>query len=399
MAKFLIERRLRGFICTTAHPVGCSRNVEEQVAKALKNKFTGPRSVLVIGASTGYGLASRIAAAFGAGADTLGVFFERPADGDRTASAGWYNTVAFEELARRSGLLAASVNGDAFSDDIKEKTIELIGKKFKKIDLVIYSLAAPRRTDRSGVTHKSVLKPIGKPFVGKTVNLDHGTVTEVTIDPATDEEIAGTVAVMGGEDWELWMGALASAGVLAKGAKTVAYGYIGPELTWPIYRDGTIGRAKAHLESTVDKINAILRPMGGEAHIAINKAVVTQASAAIPVVPLYISILFRLMKSMGTHETCIDQMLRLFRDRIYGKNLQPGAIDGCGRFRVDDLEMDRNLQSEIAKLWPLVTSENIRRLTDFDGYQSDFLNLFGFDVHGVDYNEAVETDLPLKELP
>jgi enoyl-[acyl-carrier protein] reductase/trans-2-enoyl-CoA reductase (NAD+) len=396
MAKIHIEKRLRGFICTTAHPVGCAKNVEAQVARALANKFNGPRSVLVIGASTGYGLASRIAAAFGGGASTMGVFFERPADGDRTASAGWYNTAAFEEMARRHGLLAESVNGDAFSDAIKEKTIGRIIDKFKKVDLVIYSLAAPKRTDRSGATHRSVLKPIGKPFVGKTVSVDHGTVVDVTLDPATQEEIDGTVSVMGGEDWELWIGALASAGALSDGAKTIAYGYIGPELTWPIYRDGTIGRAKAHLERTVERIDAILAPFHGEGRIAINKAVVTQASAAIPVVPLYISILFKLMKARGTHETCIDQMLRLFRDRVYCGD---GEVDGRGRLRIDEFEMDAEVQDEIARIWPMISSENLMQLTDFGGYQSDFLNLFGFDVEGVDYNEAVETDVPLEGLP
>ena len=398
MAKIYIEKRLRGFICTTAHPIGCAKNVESQIASAAAGNFNGPGNVLVIGASTGYGLASRIAAAFGGGAGTLGVFFERPADGDRTASAGWYNSAAFENLARKSGLLAASVNGDAFSDDIKNKTIAIIREKFKKIDLVIYSLASPRRTDRDGVIHRSVLKPIGKPFIGKTVNIDHGTVHEITIDPATQEEIDGTVAVMGGEDWELWIRALVEAEALANGAKTVAYGYIGPELTWPIYRDGTIGRAKAHLENSVDRINFTLRPLDGEARVAINKAVVTQASAAIPVVPLYISALFKLMKANGSHETCIDQMLRLFRDRLYCSTLANGAMDSCGRLRIDEREMEPGLQGEVAKLWRDISSENLRQLTDFDGYRSDFLKLFGFDVDGIDYDASVEADVPLEGL-
>jgi enoyl-[acyl-carrier protein] reductase/trans-2-enoyl-CoA reductase (NAD+) len=370
--------------------------VEAQIGRARASKFSGPRNALIIGASTGYGLASRIGVAYGAGAGTLGVFYERPADGERTASAGWYNSAAFDLCARRDGLLAENINGDAFSDGTKGKAIALIAEKFKKIDLIIYSLASPRRTDRFGVTHKSALKPIGKPFTGKTISVDRGEVGSVSLEPATEEEIDGTVAVMGGEDWLLWMEALLSAGVLANGARTIAYGYLGPKLTWPIYRDGTIGRAKAHLEETAKKIDGLLKPLDGSARISINKAVVTQASAAIPVVPLYISILFKLMKARGTHEDCLDQMLRLFAGRVYGSNLPVGAVDVEGRLRIDELEMDGDLQNEIERIWPIVTSENLHRLADFDGYRLDFLNLFGFDVGAVDYGEAVEVAVPLK---
>jgi enoyl-[acyl-carrier protein] reductase/trans-2-enoyl-CoA reductase (NAD+) len=392
MAKFPIEQRLKGFICTTAHPLGCAKNVEEQVAHARRCPFTGPKNVLIIGASTGYGLASRIAAAFGARASTLGVFYERPAEGDRTASAGWYNTAAFESLARKEGLVAHSINGDAFSEEIKNRTIDLIRGHFDPIDLVIYSLASPRRTDPHGVTHRSVLKPIGKPFLGKTVNTDKGTVHDIALEPATEEEIRETVAVMGGEDWQLWMDALAAAGVLAKGVKAVAYSYVGPQLTWPIYRDGTIGRAKADLEEAAKRIGAALSPLGGSAHISYNKAVVTQASAAIPVVPLYISLLFKIMKENGSHEGCIQQMVRLFKDRLYAG----GKVDLL--LRIDEREMDPAVQSEIARRWLSLSTENLAETTDFAGYRSDFLRLFGFAIPGVDYASAVEADVPLKGM-
>ncbi|MDR0678799.1 MAG: trans-2-enoyl-CoA reductase family protein [Puniceicoccales bacterium] len=396
----IIEPRLRGFICTTAHPIGCRKIVEEQASRARRCPFRGPTSVLVIGASTGYGLASRVAAAFGAGAATCGVFFERPAEGERTASAGWYNTAAFESLAGEEGLLVRNVNGDAFSTEIKKKTIDVLRSDFPPVDLVIYSLAAPRRTDPAGVTHRSVLKPIGSPFYGKTVQTDSGAVREVALEPATEEEIAGTVAVMGGADWLLWMEALRKADVLAEGAKAIAYGYVGPELTWPIYRFGTIGRAKEDLEATVEKIDRILAPLGGKAYISINKAVVTQASAAIPVVPLYISLLFKLMKEEGSHEDCQDQMIRLFREGLYcDRPLPDGAVDDSGRIRIDGRELKPALQEKVIQLWPTLDTGNLFVLTDFTGYRSDFLRLFGFGVGGIDYDDAVESNVPLKGLP
>ncbi|MDR2664283.1 MAG: trans-2-enoyl-CoA reductase family protein [Puniceicoccales bacterium] len=394
MAEFVVEPRLKGFICTTAHPVGCREVVRELVARAKRNSFAGPKSVLVIGASTGYGLASRIAAAFGAGAATCGVSFERPAEGERTASAGWYNTAAVEHFAGEEGLLVRSVNGDAFSAEIKNKTIELLRNDFPPVDLIIYSLASPRRTDPAGVTHRSTLKPIGRPFSGKTVQTDSGVVREVVLEPATEEEIAGTVAVMGGADWLLWMEALRKANVLAEGVRTVAYGYVGPELTWPIYRDGTIGRAKGDLEATVAQIDRLLAAIGGRALISINKAVVTQASAAIPVVPLYISLLFKLMKELHSHEDCMDQMLRLFRERLYCRGPLPeGAVDGSGRIRLDERELDPALQRKISDRWPSVSTDNLLELTDFSGYRSDFLRLFGFGVDGVDYGRAARVDV------
>lgn len=399
MVKSVIGPRIKGFICTTAHPAGCAAHVLQQIdeVKSRPRIQNGPKNVLIIGASTGYGLASRIVAAFGAGANTLGVFFERPAQGDRTASAGWYNSVAFEKFALESHLLARSINGDAFSDEIKQKTIALLKKDFGKVDLVIYSLASPRRTHpRTGETYRSALKPIGNLFSGKTVNTDHGTVNTVTLEPATDEEIEGTIAVMGGEDWELWLDALQRADVLAENVQTVAYSYIGPEMTWAIYKNGTIGKAKADLDVTVSKIDKRLIKLSGKAHIAVNKGVVTQASSAIPVVPLYISLLFKVMKAKGLHEDCIQQMYRLFADRLYGK-IQPLATDGDGRIRLDDWEMGAEIQRQIGEIWPQLTSENLRQLTDFDGYQENFLRLFGFGLPDINYAEPVEIEVNFED--
>ncbi|MDR3117692.1 MAG: trans-2-enoyl-CoA reductase family protein [Puniceicoccales bacterium] len=395
MARRVVEPKIRGFICTTAHAAGCAAHVQEQVARVEGKKFpsSGPGTALIIGASTGYGLASRIVATFGAGADSLGVFFERPAQGERTASAGWYNSVALERMARERGRRVWSVNGDAFSDAVKLRSVELLRREFRPVDLVIYSLASPQRTHpRTGQLFRSVLKPVGQGFTSKTLHTDRGVVDTVHLEPASEEEIAATVAVMGGEDWLLWMEALAAAGVLADGVKSVAYGYLGPQLTWPIYRDGTIGLAKKDLERTVDRIDALLRPLQGKAHIAVNKAVVTQASSAIPVVPLYISLLFRAMKERGCHESCGEQMERLFAERLYAKNLPDGAVDGEGRLRLDGWEMDPAVQVEVLRRWQLVTTENLRELGDPDGYGADFLRLFGFGLPGVDPLEPVETE-------
>jgi len=397
MPRQIIKRRSRGFICVNAHPEGCRLNVERQIAVAT-NSETGPtglRNVLVIGASTGYGLASRIAAAWGNDARTLGVFFERPPDEDKTATAGYYNTVAFDEHAKRDGLPAAHINGDAFSDECKREAIALVRREFAPLDLVIYSLASPKRTHpRTGISHSSVLKPIGEAYTNRTIELDSEKVVSVTLAPANEKEIADTVAVMGGEDWRLWIDALLKEGLLASGARTVAYSYIGPELTWPIYKDGTIGRAKSDLEHAARSLTSLLSPkLDGQALVSVNKAVVTQASAAIPVVPLYLSLLMKVLREKGLEETPIEQMRRLFSDFLLTGS-EPRA-DSAGRIRLDDREMRADVQSEVAALWPQVTTENLRSLTDFAAFQRQFRNLFGFEVEGVDYDQPVETDLEL----
>ena len=387
----IVKPRIRGFVCITAHPKGCAAKVQQEieVAQASASEH-GPKKVLVIGASTGYGLSSRITACFGYGADTLGVFFERPSMKGKPASAGWYNSVAFEQAAHAQGRYAKSINGDAFSDEIKQATIETIKADLEQVDLVVYSLASPRRTDpKDGAIYKSVLKPIGESFSNRSLDTDKGQVTEVAIDPADEQEIADTVKVMGGEDWELWMEALHQAGVLAPNAKTVAYSYIGPEVTWPVYKNGTIGQAKKDVERAA---KAISNAYACEAFVAVNKAVVTQASSAIPVVPLYISILFKIMKAAGSHEDCIQQMVRLFSDRLYGDSLK---LDEAGRIRVDDWEMDSQVQAAVAEIWPQITSDRLNDLADFSGYQANFLQLFGFNVAGVDYDDDVEVDLAL----
>lgn len=386
----IVAPKIRGFICTTAHPDGCARHVAQQIAvvKSRGSIANGPKKVLVVGASTGYGLASRIAAAFGSDAATVGVFFEKAGEPDRCGTAGWYNSAAFENEAKAAGLYARSFNGDAFSDAMKAEVIAAIKADLGQVDCVIYSLASPRRTHpKSGEVFKSVLKPIGETYTNKNLNTGNGVVNEVTIEPASDDEIAQTVAVMGGEDWEMWIDALLEAGVLANGAKTVAYSYIGPELTWPIYKNGTIGRAKEDLERAQRSLDAKLASLGGKAWVSVNKALVTQASSAIPVVPLYISLLYKIMKADGTHEDCIEQMDRLFRDRLYNNSPQP---DDAGRIRVDDWEMTPAVQQLIAERWAQVNTENFTQLADFDGYQSSFLRLFGFGLEGVDY--AAETD-------
>tara|TARA_R100000027_G_scaffold34143_1_gene24966 strand:- start:1608 stop:2804 length:1197 start_codon:yes stop_codon:yes gene_type:complete len=392
----IIEPKIRGFVCVTAHPDGCAANVKEQieVARAGGKVADGPKRVLVIGSSTGYGLSSRIQAAFGCGADTFGVFFERPASNGRPASAGYYNAATLEAEARKEGLYAGSLNGDAFSDELKDKVIERLKKEMGPIDLVVYSLASPRRTDpRSGETFKSCLKPIGQSFSSKTVDTDKDLVHEIQIDPADGEDVHSTIKVMGGEDWERWMECLAENDLLADNFKTIAYSYIGPKLTWPIYKNGTIGKAKEDLDRAATVITDQYKNLGGEAYVAVNKAVVTQASSAIPVVPLYISILFKIMKEKGTHEGCIEQIVRLFRDRLYGGNEVELGDDG--RIHVDDLEMKPEIQAAVAEIWPLITSENLKELSDYMGYQNDFLKLFGFGVDGIDYTRDVDPDTAL----
>ena len=393
----IITPRIRGFICTTAHPAGCAASVQAQIDHVrAHDPIAGlPQKVLVIGSSTGYGLASRIVPAFAGGAATLGIFYEKPGEEGRTASAGWYNSVAFERAAHAEGLYATSINGDAFSDEIKQETIARIKADLSQVDCVIYSLASPRRKHpRTGEVHSSVLKPQNEPFTAKTVNTDKGVVSEITIEPASEQEKAHTVAVMGGEDWQMWIDALQGAGVLAPNATTVAYSYIGPDVTWAIYRNGTIGLAKEDLEARAGHLHTALSPQGGRAFVSINKALVTQASSAIPVVPLYISLLYRVMKARGLHEGCIEQIHRLFADR-----LRPGAdlqLDEKNRIRIDDWEMRPEVQEEVARLWKEVTTENLSELSDIKGYQTEFLRLFGFGLHGVDY--TAESD-PIQPLP
>ncbi len=388
----IVSPKIRGFICTTSHPDGCAANVQEQInfVKAQPKIENGPKNVLVIGASAGYGLASRIVPAFGSGANTLGVFFEKPGSEKRPGSAGWYNTAAFEKAATADGLVAKSLNGDAFSHELKQQALDIIKNEMGgKVDLVVYSLASPRRTDPdTGEVFKSVLKTTGGDYTNKTLNTDKGEITEVTIGAASQEEIDNTVKVMGGADWELWINALADAGALADGVKTVAYSYIGPELTWPIYTDGTIGMAKKDCERACSAINAKLaETLGGAAYVSVNKALVTQASSAIPVVPLYISILYKEMKAKGIHEGCIEQIQRLMADRLYSEDLQ---LDDTGRIRVDDWEMRDDIQASIAESWQNISNDNFNQLADFEGYQADFLKLFGFGLDGVDY--TADTD-------
>lgn len=382
----IIKPKIRGFICVTSHPEGCRAHVQEQIAY-VKSKGPiagGPKKVLVIGASTGYGLASRITAAFGSGASTIGLFFEKPGAEDRPGSAGWYQSVAFEQEARKAGLYAKSLNGDAFSDEIKQQAIDLIRKDLGAVDLVVYSLASPRRTNpRTGAVSKSCLKPVGQSYASKTLDTDKELVTDISIDPANEQEIQETCAVMGGEDWRWWIEALDAAQVLAPGAVTVAYSYIGPELTYPIYRNGTIGRAKEDLEKTAAQIGGILGKTGGHAYVSVNKALVTQASSAIPVVPLYISALYKIMKEKGLHEGCIEQIQRLFATRLY--NGAAPQLDADGRIRLDDWEMKPEVQQAVKDLWSRINTANLKELTDFAGYQKEFLKLFGFGLPGVDY--------------
>ncbi|PYV14384.1 MAG: bifunctional NADH-specific enoyl-ACP reductase/trans-2-enoyl-CoA reductase [Acidobacteria bacterium] len=392
MSLQVIKQRKRGFICVNAHPEGCRRNIGRQVEairQAVPKPFEGVKNALIIGASTGYGLASRIAAAWAFGAKTLGVFFERAPKEGSTATAGYYNTMAFHEQAREAALYAASLNGDAFSDDLKRQAAEIIRKDLAPLDLVIYSLASPRRIHpRTGQTHNAVLKPIGREFTSKTIDLNTEKVVPVTLEPAAENEIEDTVAVMGGDDWQLWMEMLASENLLACGARTVAYSYIGPEVTWPIYRDGTIGRAKLDLEKTARRLNTTFgSKLGLEAFVSVNKAVVTQASAAIPVVPLYLSVLPRVLKN---NEQPIGQMRRLFVDFLAGGD--QSLLVEPWRVRLDTAELSSDVQAGIARIWPVVTTENLYQQTDFTGFKRAFDNLFGFDVEGVDYSQSSETE-------
>jgi len=385
----IIKPRVRGFLCITTHPVGCEANVKNQIdyVKAQGPIENGPKRVLVIGASTGYGLASRITAAFGAGADTLGIFFEKEGTEKKPATAGWYNSAAFHKCAEAEGLYAKSINGDAFSDEIKQKTIATIKADMGQVDLVVYSLASPRRQHPvTGVVHNSTLKPIGGDAVQKGVNTDKEEVQDFHLEEATQDEIDNTVAVMGGEDWQMWIDALDDAGVLADGAKTTAYTYIGAKLTWDIYWHGTIGAAKKDLDKRVVDIRRRLAARGGDARVSVLKAVVTQASAAIPAMPIYLALLFKVMKEQGIHEGCIEQVDGLFRDSLY--NPDP-FLDDEGRLRADRKELDPAIQAAVADLWEGINTQTLRQLSDFEGYKREFLQLFGFEVDGVDYEADV----------
>ncbi len=394
----VIQPKIRGFICTNAHPVGCAEHVNEQIAyvKAQGPVANGPKNVLVIGASTGYGLASRITAAFGSGANTLGLFFEKEPTESKTGSAGWYNTAAFEAAAKEAGLWNKHLNGDAFTDELKAQAIDIIRSEMGKIDLVVYSLAAPRRKDPvSGEVFSSVLKPIGQSYTAKNLNTSKREIEEVSVEPANDEEIFNTVKVMGGEDWERWLNQLDAAGVLAEGCQTVAYTYIGKELTWPIYGKATIGKAKEDLDRAAAAITASLTDKKGKAYVASLKALVTQASSAIPIMPLYISLLYRVMKAEGTHEGCIEQINGLFRQGLYAA--QP-LLDDAGRLRMDGKELSDHVQQSVKDLWEQVSTETIDSLTDYVGYHNEFLRLFGFGYQHVDYSADVSPMRPLQNL-
>ena len=394
----IIKPRVRGFLCVTSHPAGCDANIKRQIdyVKSQGPIAEGPKRVLVIGASTGYGLSSRITAAFGCGADTLGIFFEKEGTQAKPGTAGWYNSAAFHHHAQAAGLYAKSINGDAFSDAVKQKAIDTIKADMGQIDLVVYSLASPRRQHPvTGVVHNSTLKPIGGDAVQKGVNTDKEEVQDFHLEQATQDEIDNTVAVMGGEDWQMWIDALDDAGVLADGAKTTAYTYIGEKLTWDIYWHGTIGAAKKDLDKRVVAIRARMAAKGGDARVSVLKAVVTQASAAIPAMPIYLALLFKVMKEQGTHEGCIEQIDGLFRDSLY--STQP-YLDEEGRLRADGQELDPAIQDAVAKLWQGVNTETLRQLSDFEGYKREFLQLFGFEVDGVDYAADVNPEVPINNM-
>ena len=385
----IIQPKVRGFICTTTHPLGCEANVKNQIAYAESKKIqNGPKHVLVIGASTGYGLASRINAAFGAGAATIGVFFEKPGTEKKPGTAGWYNSAYFDKAAKAAGLYSKSINGDAFSDECRQKVIEIIKKDLGTIDLVVYSLAAPvRKIPGTGEVVRSSLKPVGKTYTTTAVDTNKDEIITSSIEPATDQEIENTVKVMGGQDWELWIRQLDSAGVLARGCRTVAYSYIGTSLTWPIYWEGTLGYAKKDLDRAAKANTEVLSNIGGSANVAVLKSVVTQASSAIPVMPLYISLVFKKMREKGVHETPIMHINRLFREFLYSG--KPVETDSEGRIRVDGWELSDDIQNACRDLWPKITTENLRELTDYDEYKKEFLELFGFGIDGVDYSADV----------
>jgi len=392
----IIKPKIRGFICTTTHPIGCELNVKEQIefTKSKGSIKNGPKKVLVIGASSGYGLASRITAAFGSGAATLGVFFEKPATDKKTGTAGWYNSAAFEKFAKKEGLYAKSINGDAFSHEARNKVIEIIKEDLGEIDMVVYSLASPvRKLPDTGEVIRSVLKPIGEPYHSTAIDTNRDVIIDAEVEPATEEEIAATTTVMGGEDWELWMNALQEAGVLAKGVRTVAYSYIGSAITWPIYWHGALGKAKEDLDRASAVISSNLSALGGGANVSVLKSVVTQASSAIPVMPLYLAMVFNVMRKEGVHEGCIEQIQRLFAERLYN-DLDPSTLaDDMNRLRLDDWELREDIQNACSAMWPTITSENLFELTDYQLYKDEFLKLFGFGVDGIDYDADVSSEV------
>ena len=393
----IIKPRVRGFMCITTHPLGCETNVKNQI-DFIKSQpaIDAPKRVLVIGSSTGYGLAARIAAAFGSGAATLGIFFEKPGSESKPGTAGWYNSAAFHKFAEQDGLYAKSINGDAFSDAVKAKTIATIKEDLGQIDLVIYSLAAPRRQHpKTGEVFNSTLKPVGKNITMRGINTDKETIQEFSLEAANEQEIADTVAVMGGEDWQMWIDDLSAAGVLAEGAKTTAFTYIGEKMTWDLYWDGTIGQAKKDLDKRVVSIREKLAAQGGDARVSVLKAVVTQASSAIPIMPLYLAMLFKEMKRDGSHEGCIEQLYRLFTECLYSDSPR---TDAEGRLRVDELELRPEIQTAVAEAWSKISTENLAELTDFVGYKHEFLKLFGFDIEGVDYDADVDPDVQIAHL-
>jgi len=394
MAKSILAPRIRRLICANSHPGGCAVNVQRLVEKVGEaGPGQGLGNVLVLGSSTGYGLASLATAVWGWGANALSVCYERPAQNARTASAGWYNIAEVHRIARQQGRQVESLNGDAFSHEVRREVVEILRDRFGPLDLIVYSLASPRRKDPNSETvWSSVIKPIGTPHGGKHIELRSESVTLHDIDPATDDEIEATIKVMGGEDWELWVRLLAAEGLLADGARTVAYSYIGPRVTHPIYRTGTIGRAKEHLEETAGRLDLLLEDLvDGHCWVSVNKAAVTQASAVIPAVPLYKSLLYKVMKEAGTHELPSDQLIRLFEDHI-GPGRTP-TLDAHRRIRLDDREMTPETQQRVQELWDIVDTDNLTEISDWEGFKREFLQLFGFEVEGVDYDEPVETDV------
>ncbi|RDE22968.1 trans-2-enoyl-CoA reductase family protein [Motiliproteus coralliicola] len=388
----IIKPKIRGFICTTTHPVGCDANVQQQIAytQSKGQLENGPKRVLVIGSSSGYGLCSRIEAAFGAGAATIGVFFEKPGTEKKAGTAGWYNSAAFDKAAKAAGLYSKSLNCDAFSHEAKQKTVDLIKEEMGQVDLVVYSLASPvRKLPDTGELVRSCLKPIGETYRSSAVDTNKDVIIETEVEPATEQEIADTVTVMGGQDWELWIDALDQAGVLAPGCKSVSYSYIGTDMTWPIYWEGALGQAKKDLDRAAAEINTRLAKQGGSANIAVLKSVVTQASSAIPVMPLYIAMAFKVMKDKGLHEGCMEQIERLFSTQLYKADGSAALTDEAGRIRMDDWELRDDVQNACRDIWAEVTTENLRDLTDYDGYKDEFLRLFGFGIEGVDYDADV----------
>ncbi|GAB1050571.1 MAG: trans-2-enoyl-CoA reductase family protein [Shewanella algae] len=396
----IIKPKIRGFICTTTHPLGCEANVLEQIntTKAKGKIANGPKNVLVVGSSSGYGLSSRIAAAFGSDAATIGVFFEKPGTETKPGTAGWYNSAAFDKFAKAEGLYSKSINCDAFSHEAKAKVIELIKADLGQIDMVVYSLASPvRKLPDSGEVIRSALKPIGESYRSTAVDTNKDTIIEASVEPATEQEIKDTVTVMGGQDWELWLDALDKAGVLADGCKTVAYSYIGTELTWPIYWHGALGKAKMDLDRAAGELNQRLAAKGGSANVAVLKSVITQASSAIPVMPLYIAMVFKKMREEGLHEGCMEQIYRMFSERLYKADGSQPEVDDANRLRLDDWELREDIQQHCRDLWPQITTENLSELTDYREYKAEFLKLFGFGIEGIDYdadvNPAVEFDV------